>query len=141
MSDLLVPQLPLEPVLPLQSLHHDGLPAPLQVNGQQLQSLLVLLRLRAQLCRGAGLNTQRDKCLLTDTPKYRGTTLGKCQTFRLDMFTGNIYHLTQNPRLKLQPKIVFFLFNDLVLLQQFLAEFENRRNTSTSSSDLRTQRL
>lgn len=52
-SDLLLPALPLQAVLPLQRLHHDGLPPPLQVDGQQLQGLPVLLRLWAHLRRGA----------------------------------------------------------------------------------------
>lgn len=54
-SNLLLSQLSLQSAPPLQRLHHDGLPPPLQVDRQQLQGLPVLLRLWARLRRGPRL--------------------------------------------------------------------------------------
>lgn len=62
-SNLLLSQLLLQPVLPLQGLHHDRLPPPLQVDWQQLQGLPVLLRLWAHLCRGARLSQKKVGCV------------------------------------------------------------------------------
>lgn len=156
-SNLLLSQLSLQSVLPLQRLHHDRLPPSLQVDRQQLQGLSVLLRIWAHLSHGARLLcggdcSKRFKFFKSNCKHWHQYSvyhlvrlICDAQNLIFKVFKNKILSVFSPYNLPIyrQFAVIYFVFafTHLALLQQLLAELQDRGDSTPSGLYVRAQGL